>query len=195
MCATPDPTFLNSRFFRVLVCFLAANATPTVYLAPRCEPGVSSPRPRRRVSEARSLRTEPGDGDAPGPCPRRHASATEIQPTREYTGKRALRSTGRIAPPRMLPRAVSSRHEGCYRARPTTKLGRWTSSAQGIAAQDAFPVRRRRSGGADPALVKRRWRSAGFTASTSFVRSLVNPSRVVDRADRHPLARKSWPHW
>src|SRR5476649_781543 len=24
MCATPDPTFLNSRFLRVLVCFLAA---------------------------------------------------------------------------------------------------------------------------------------------------------------------------
>src|ERR1700682_1107114 len=24
MCATPEPTFLNSRFFRVLVCFLAA---------------------------------------------------------------------------------------------------------------------------------------------------------------------------
>src|ERR1700761_8980933 len=24
MCATPEPTFLNSRFFLVLVCFLAA---------------------------------------------------------------------------------------------------------------------------------------------------------------------------
>jgi hypothetical protein len=45
MCATPDPTFLNSRFLRVLVCFLAANGAPSVYLAPRYEPGVSSPRP------------------------------------------------------------------------------------------------------------------------------------------------------
>src|SRR5271165_1676164 len=54
MCATPAPTFLNSRFLRVLVCFLAANQTPTVYLAPRNEPGVSSPRPETAKSDGGS---------------------------------------------------------------------------------------------------------------------------------------------
>src|SRR5450755_2596929 len=47
-CATPDPTFLNSRFLRVLVCFLAAKRElPFVFILPRAEnePGVSSPRP------------------------------------------------------------------------------------------------------------------------------------------------------
>src|ERR1700676_121768 len=45
MCATPEATFLNSRFLRALGCFLAANAAPKFILAPRHEPGVSSPRP------------------------------------------------------------------------------------------------------------------------------------------------------
>jgi hypothetical protein len=46
MCATPDPTFLNSRFLRVLVCFLAAKRKLLSVRFILSEHGpVSSPRP------------------------------------------------------------------------------------------------------------------------------------------------------
>ena len=59
MCATPDWTFLTSRFLRVLVCFLAAKVkTPNVLSCPQTT-GLSSPRPVQfRSRERPDLHTQ-----------------------------------------------------------------------------------------------------------------------------------------
>ena len=55
MCATPDPTFLNSRFLRVLVCFLAAKRKLlSVRFILSGHGPVSSPRPAGPASGERS---------------------------------------------------------------------------------------------------------------------------------------------
>src|SRR5471032_696811 len=55
MCAIPDPTFLNSRFLRVLVCFLAAKGKLRALSCPLQREGVSSPQPARPFSRRPEL--------------------------------------------------------------------------------------------------------------------------------------------
>jgi hypothetical protein len=64
MCAIPDPTFLNSRFLRVLVCFLAAKRKLRYLSCPGKTSGVSSPQPAGFA-----------DGEAPELVPNRAAKA------------------------------------------------------------------------------------------------------------------------
>src|SRR5471032_3005759 len=66
MCAIPDPTFLNSRFLRVLVCFLAAKRKLRSLSCPQQREGVSSPQPAwprsREVTRTRSKPLGEGGG-------------------------------------------------------------------------------------------------------------------------------------
>src|ERR1700722_15427621 len=65
MCATPEPTFLNSRRLRVLVCFLAAKPSLRWFICPAHDAGV------RRLDRPGALRG-PSDlesrfaGETPG---------------------------------------------------------------------------------------------------------------------------------
>src|ERR1700736_4332200 len=60
MCATPDPTFLNSRFLRVLVCFLAAKRKLlSAGLSCRARPGVVASTGKRASHPASDLVIRP----------------------------------------------------------------------------------------------------------------------------------------
>src|ERR1700736_2001273 len=74
MCATPDPTFLNSRFFRVLVCFLAAKRKLlSAGLSCPARPGVVASTGTRAVRSTSDLVFRPpgeGGGRANARCAR-----------------------------------------------------------------------------------------------------------------------------
>ena len=129
----PDPTFLNSRFLRVLVCFLAAKRKLRALSCPLQREGVSSPRPARFACAIARTRSKPlGEGGGrTNARPRQRRRQRPILPGNPLHGQvynglsgRAGRFRWRSFRPRSRSRRSRDPGPPAIRAGPASKVSR-----------------------------------------------------------------------